>query len=53
MIPQIGLLTEPSLANVTLKRPTTVVNVHVRFQISRRWKRLVTHGAFVRFFLEK
>lgn len=33
---QIGLFAEPSLTDLTVERPTAVVHVHVRFQVSGR-----------------
>lgn len=48
---QIRVFAESSVANVTLKRPRTVVHVHVRFQISGCRERLGAQSAFMRFLL--
>ena len=52
MIPQVGLFAESSVAYVTLEWPASVVDVHVRFQVSRGGEGLGTGCTFVRLFLE-
>jgi len=48
---QIRVFAEPSVADVTLERPRSVVHVHVRFQIAGRRERLGAQSALVRFLL--
>lgn len=48
---QIRVFAEPSIANVTLERPRSVVHVHVRLQIAGCRKRFGAQSAFVRFLL--
>lgn len=49
---QIRVLAEPSVADVTLERPRSVVHVHVRFQIAGRRERLGAQSALMRFLLQ-
>lgn len=51
VVAQIGLFAEAALADMALEGPAATVNVHVRFQIARRRKRFVAHGALVRLLL--
>lgn len=48
---QIGVLAEPSRADVAFVRPRSAVDVHVGLEISGSWERLGAETAFVRFLL--
>ena len=52
MVFQVGLFTEPSMADMTLKWPGSSVHICVRFEIAWSWKGFGTHCAFVWFFLK-
>lgn len=48
---QIGVFAEPSVTYVTLKRPRSVMHVHMRFQVAGSRERFGAQCTFVRFFL--
>ena len=51
MIFQIGNFAKTSVANVTSVWPTSIVNIHMRFEVTRSRKRFLAKFAFVGFFL--
>lgn len=53
MIFQVCVFTKASITNVTFKGPRTIVNVHMRFEITRRRKRFRTQITLMGFFLQQ
>lgn len=53
VITQISLLAESSVADVTMERPTAIVNVHVRLEVSGSRERFVACRALVRLLLHR
>ena len=53
MVLQVGVLREPSRADVTLVRPGSAVDVHVGLEVPWSRERLGAEAAFVGFFLWK
>lgn len=52
MILQIGVFRESSGANVTLERPWSAVNVHVRLEVTWCWERLGAQTALMGLLLQ-
>jgi hypothetical protein len=50
---EVGVFGKAPRTNVTLERPRSGVDVHVRAEISRSWKRLAAEIAFVRLVLKQ
>ena len=48
---EVGVFAETATAHVAFERPRPAVDVHVRFQITRRRERLGAEGALVRLLL--
>lgn len=53
MILQVRVLAEPPVADVALEGPGTIVDIHVRLEISRSRERFRAERALVRLLLEK
>lgn len=53
MVLQVGMLGEPSRADVALERPRPRMDVHVRPQVPWGWKRLAAQAALVWFVLKQ
>ena len=53
MVFEIGLLAEPSVADMALVGPCSGVHVGVGLEITRSWKGLGAHLTFVRLLLKK
>jgi hypothetical protein len=53
VILKVGVLAEPSVADVALERPGPIVNVHVRFEVPGCRERLGAQSTFMRLLLQQ
>ena len=53
VILEVGVLAEPSVADVALEGPGPIVNIHVRFEVPRRRERLGAQTTFVGLLLQQ
>jgi hypothetical protein len=53
VILEVGVLAEPSVADVALEGPGPIVNIHVRFEVPGCRERLGAQATFMRLLLQQ